>query len=65
MDLIDRANTHAEHILAANIENARAHNAPNSIVDCIDCDKPIGDKRKQAMPSAVRCIQCQSAWERR
>lgn len=31
---------------------------------CENCGKPIGNKRLDAMPSAVYCIDCQSALER-
>lgn len=32
--------------------------------DCVDCGQPIPAKRRAAMPSAVRCIACQSHHER-
>ena len=32
--------------------------------DCIDCGQPIPARRRAAMPSAVRCIACQSHHER-
>lgn len=31
---------------------------------CIQCGGPIGVTRLQANPMALRCIQCQEAWER-
>ena len=30
---------------------------------CADCGKPIGDERRKALPSAVRCVTCQARWE--
>ncbi len=30
---------------------------------CDNCGKPIGEKRIEAMPSAIYCIECQSALE--
>lgn len=33
--------------------------------DCIDCGRPIGARRKAALPSAERCITCQTAHEQR
>lgn len=33
--------------------------------DCIDCDAPIGAARKAALPSAERCIACQTKFEQR
>lgn len=32
--------------------------------DCIDCGNPIPPARRAAMPSAERCIACQSHHER-
>jgi RNA polymerase-binding protein DksA len=31
---------------------------------CDNCGRPIGEKRLEAMPSAVYCIDCQSVLER-
>lgn len=33
--------------------------------ECIDCGNPIGAARRAAMPSAGRCIACQTLQERR
>ena len=30
---------------------------------CQDCGETIGDERLAALPSAVRCVMCQAAWE--
>lgn len=30
---------------------------------CHDCGQKIGDERLAALPSAVRCVRCQAAWE--
>ncbi len=65
-DLIDRANEQAQRNLDAALEAARIKSQAaiaNDVVDCIDCDKPIGEKRKQFMPSATRCIACQGEHE--
>jgi len=32
---------------------------------CIECDDPIGEARKAALPSAERCIHCQEQYERK
>ena len=70
-DLIDRANEQVQRNLDAALEAARIKSqamTANDITDCIDCEKPIGEQRKQFMPSATRCIPCQNeheAWERR
>ena len=70
-DIIDRANEQVQRNLDAALDAARMKSqamTANDITDCIECDKPIGVKRKQYMPSATRCIPCQNeheAWERR
>ena len=30
---------------------------------CADCGREIGSERLAAVPTAVRCIRCQAAWE--
>lgn len=67
-DVIDRANAHAEQLLAARIRQVTSMvtaktTTPNIVVDCVDCGEPIGDQRKAAMPSAIRCLACQQAKE--
>ena len=65
-DLIDRANKQAQRNLDAALEAARIKSqamTANDVVDCVDCDKPIGEQRKQFMPSAIRCIACQGEHE--
>lgn len=65
-DLIDKANEQAQRHRDAAIAAARLKQqslTPSDATDCEDCDKPIGDKRKQVMPSATRCIACQNEHE--
>jgi len=31
---------------------------------CQDCGESIGEERLAALPSAVRCVRCQAAWEK-
>lgn len=70
-DIIDRANEQVQRNLDAALEAARLKTqamTANDVTDCIDCEKPIGEQRKQYMPSATRCINCQGeheAWERK
>lgn len=33
--------------------------------DCLECGKPIGEARRAALPSAIRCVGCQAVIERR
>ena len=60
-DIIDRANDEAQRWLDEQI--AKNHHAATDDTECIDCGEPIGEKRKQAVPWAVRCIKCQTAYE--
>lgn len=32
---------------------------------CVDCGRKIDPKRRQAMPSAIRCTACQAEWEQK
>lgn len=61
-DIIEKANTNYEIWLNAQLHKPQP--PPNTITECIDCGGEIGDKRKQAVPYAVRCIACQSEFER-
>ena len=60
-DIIDRANDEAQRWLDEQI--AKNHHNATDDTECIDCDEPIGQQRKQAVPWAVRCIKCQTAYE--
>lgn len=65
-DLIDKANKQAQRNLDAALAAARLKTqamTANDITDCIDCEKPIGEQRKQFIPSATRCIPCQNEHE--
>ena len=65
-DIIDRANEQVQRNLDAALDAARMKSqamTANDITDCIECDKPIGVKRKRYMPSATRCITCQGEYE--
>lgn len=47
------------------IARARAELDGDGEEDCIDCGNPIDVARRLALPSAVRCVECQSAYERK
>ncbi|MDO5650537.1 MAG: TraR/DksA C4-type zinc finger protein [Moraxella sp.] len=59
---IEKANAHYEVWLNAQLHKTQA--PPNNITECIDCGGEIGEKRKQVIPYAVRCVACQSEFER-
>ncbi|WP_191085656.1 TraR/DksA family transcriptional regulator [Roseococcus microcysteis] len=50
--------------LARTIEAHRPRPQPGRLL-CEDCEEPIPELRRQALPSATRCIRCQSALENR
>ena len=47
------------------LERNRDDNPAGARADglCHDCGQSIGDERLAALPSAVRCVKCQAAWE--
>lgn len=61
-DIIDKANRKAQQNLDAALQKAALPKA-NAITECVDCGEPIGAKRKQAVPWAVRCVHCQAVLE--
>ena len=61
-DLIDRANDRAQYDLDVSLSKVKLPPA-NDVAECLDCGRSIGSARKRAMPSATRCIECQSAAE--
>lgn len=63
VDVIDKANADYQHWLDKQIEKCRLQ--ANDDVDCIDCGQLIGKIRKQVVPSAIRCIDCQQMWEQK
>lgn len=47
------------------VTRLRGNLKPSAISDCLDCGEEIEPARKKALPSARRCISCQSRKERR
>lgn len=43
------------------VQKSMAHDGTN---ECVDCGCDIWLERKKAMPSATRCIDCQTDFER-
>ena len=71
MDLVDRANDYidsamakAEDLLRGRRESVKTSNLEIAR-DCCGCGEPINPVRLAALPDAVRCIECQSDFERR
>lgn len=61
-DFIEKSVENYELLL--NYQIKQTQKQPNDTTECVDCGNPIGDKRKQAVPYAVRCVACQSEFER-
>lgn len=49
----------------ADVEGALGRMAAGSYGECVDCGEPIAAARLRAYPAATRCIDCQSAFEKR
>lgn len=69
MNGVDRIVEAAELAVAAEcdaqVAAIRARLAATGVRDCIGCGEPIEEARLAALPSAIRCIGCQSGIERR
>lgn len=66
MDLADHASEREGEFLAARLaEQQRAAALDAAGADrCVDCQEEIPMERRQAIPSAFRCVTCQ-AWAER
>ncbi|GHC17411.1 hypothetical protein GCM10010082_05720 [Kushneria pakistanensis] len=59
-DSIDLANENSQrHLDAALASRARMASA-HSLTHCEDCDEPIPQKRRDALPGVATCVECQS-----
>ncbi len=63
MDTIDQAQAAEQRARDKAIAEARAQTAANGTTDCVDCGEEIPAARKQAYPSATRCVACQQKEE--
>ena len=59
-DDADRADKIINETINSSIDKLRNKLKPNNLKYCIDCEDEIGEARKLAMPSAKRCIECES-----
>lgn len=66
MDDIDRAQAadtqHREQALKA---MARGRTTGKSKSKCIDCEAPIPEARRKAVPGVKRCVKCEELIEKR
>jgi phage/conjugal plasmid C-4 type zinc finger TraR family protein len=68
-DDLDRAQAINEQLLADALDahqrrRPRIDPAAFAPTECEDCGEPISEKRMQAMPGCIRCIDCQTNHER-
>ncbi|WP_434777676.1 TraR/DksA family transcriptional regulator [Neisseria sp. Ec49-e6-T10] len=64
MDISDQATMREEQFLHAALECALAQTSHNQGPEnCDECGEPIPAARRQALPSAVRCAECQQVYE--
>lgn len=64
-DWLDEAQALTQQLNEAAIKVAQAQLGGEGSDDCIDCDQPIPPARRQALPSAKRCVACQGIQEGR
>jgi phage/conjugal plasmid C-4 type zinc finger TraR family protein len=66
-DVLDRAQALEEMERAAGVLAVRSLcSAPtNPFAGCLGCGEEIEPARRAALPSALRCLECQEALERR
>lgn len=66
MDLIDRANQHAERMLAVQLDHQLGRSRPQgmSLSQCEECDDTIPEARRQHVPGVRLCVPCQTRLER-
>ena len=62
-DVIDTAQERADLILSAQIQAARATVAGIFAMFCIDCDRPIPEERRAALPRVELCVYCKELVE--
>lgn len=65
MDIVDIANARADEHLQRDLANHRNRPLETPLVldgvrVCKDCEEPIEPERLRAVPTAVRCVDCQS-----
>jgi DnaK suppressor protein len=61
---LDRAEANRDVTELRALEAARQRLADGSYGTCADCGGEIGFERLQVNPAAVRCIRCQTAYEK-
>lgn len=55
----------AEAIARARLRAARGQSATESALFCAECDEPIPEARRQAIPGVQLCVDCQGGYDKR
>jgi phage/conjugal plasmid C-4 type zinc finger TraR family protein len=63
-DIVDEAVWLTEAERDEGVRRARAGLEGDGAIDCTGCGETIGADRRAALPSATRCVACQSRVER-
>lgn len=56
--------TTAEAVARARLRAGRVAAAVESAATCIDCDEPIPEARRRAVPGVRLCVECQSGHDK-
>lgn len=62
-DVIDAAQERADLVLSAQIQAARTTVAGVSAMFCIECNRPIPEERRAALPGVELCVYCKELAE--
>jgi len=62
-DVIDAAQERADLILESQIQAARISTTGVSSMYCLDCDRPIPEERRAALPGVELCVYCKELAE--
>jgi len=58
-DIVDRADIEIEREKQRELNRIAQSLEESGIIDCIDCGDEIPEDRREAMPSAKRCMDCE------
>ncbi len=61
---LDLAAERAEQERLAGVKRATSQLSKEGTAECISCGDKIEERRREAMPSATRCADCQMHFER-
>lgn len=64
-DLLDSITERQAEILESQINAARQVVTGASAMFCIDCDRPIPESRRAALPGVDTCVTCKELQEQR